>query len=92
VRSGRFRPIFKWFFLLLLVDAVALGMAGAHRPEGTWKAVGQIATLYYFIHFLIILPLLGKLEKPRPLPASISATVLKGGATLAGARAAMEKP
>jgi ubiquinol-cytochrome c reductase cytochrome b subunit len=92
VRSGRFRPIFKWFFWLIFVDALVLGYVGAHRPEGFYIVLGRIATLYYFIHFLIILPLLGKLEKPRPLPSSISAAVLKGGTSLAGAHAAMEKP
>jgi ubiquinol-cytochrome c reductase cytochrome b subunit len=83
VRSARFRPIYKWFFLVLVVDVVALGVCGAHRPEGTYIVIGRIATLYYFFHFLILLPLLGKMERPRPLPASIGAAVLKGGAVSA---------
>ena len=83
VRSARFRPIYKWFFVLLVVDVVALGICGAHRPEGTYIVIGRLATLYYFFHFVILLPLLGKLERPRPLPASIGAAVLKGGAVSA---------
>jgi len=76
VRSARFRPIYKWFFWLLVIDAFALGYVGAHRPEGLYIIIGRVATLYYFVHFLIVVPLLGKLERPLPLPASISAAVL----------------
>jgi hypothetical protein len=42
--------------------------------------IGQIATAYYFIHFLILMPLIGKIETPRPLPLSIGAAVLGPGA------------
>ncbi|HKF71881.1 MAG TPA: cytochrome b/b6 [Stellaceae bacterium] len=77
VRSSRFRPVYKWFFWLLVIDAFVLGYVGAHRPEGFYVLLGRAGTLYYFFHFLILLPLLGKLERPRPLPASISAAVLR---------------
>jgi ubiquinol-cytochrome c reductase cytochrome b/c1 subunit len=76
VRSARFRPIYKWFFWLLVIDAFALGYVGAHRPEGIYIVIGRTATLYYYFHFLILLPLLGKFERPLPLPTSISAAVL----------------
>jgi len=76
VRSGRFRPIFRWFFLLLMIDCLVLGWVGAHKPEGTFVLIGQAATAWYFIHFLVLLPLLGKFERPRPLPTSISSAVL----------------
>jgi quinol-cytochrome oxidoreductase complex cytochrome b subunit len=77
VRSSRFRPVYKWFFWLLVIDAFVLGYVGAHRPGGFYVLLGRAGTLYYFFHFLILLPVLGKLERPRPLPASISAAVLK---------------
>ena len=32
----------------------------------------RILTVYYFAHFLIILPLLGWIEKTKPLPNSIA--------------------
>ena len=38
--------------------------------------LGQWSTFYYYFHFLILMPLLGRLETPRPLPLSISAAVL----------------
>ena len=92
VKSGRFRPIFRIFFVLLSIDVVVLGFAGANPPEGTWLFVGQIATAWYFLHFLVILPLLGVFERPKPLPTSISEPVLKGGGSMAGATAKpMEK-
>lgn len=94
VRSARFRPLYKQFFWLLVVASVVLGYVGAMPPEQPWVTIGQIATAYYFAHFLIVLPLLGKLERPRPLPASISEPVLKGGGAPKGAAAAhksMEK-
>jgi len=93
VRSARFRPIYKWVFWLLVIDVVALGWVGANPPEGIVVTVGQIATFYYFLHMLILLPLIGKLERPRPLPSSIGAAVLGGGgARLSGAGAPLAKP
>jgi quinol-cytochrome oxidoreductase complex cytochrome b subunit len=93
VRSARFRPIYQLFFWLLVIDCIVLGFAGAKPPEGTWLIIGQLATFYYFLHFLVVLPLLSVVERPRPLPASISEAVVKGGGTpLAGVRAKpMEK-
>jgi ubiquinol-cytochrome c reductase cytochrome b/c1 subunit len=94
VRSARFRPIYKWVFWLLVIDVVALGWVGANPPEGLVVTVGQIATLYYFVHFLILFPLLGKLERPRPLPFSIATAVLQGGggAQLGRAGAPIARP
>jgi ubiquinol-cytochrome c reductase cytochrome b/c1 subunit len=76
VRSARFRPIYRLVFWLLPITVVALALVGAHRPEGPWVAIGRIATGYYFLHFLVILPVLGKFERPLPLPESISQAVL----------------
>ena len=76
VRSARFRPIYKWLFWVFVVDCVILGYVGANPPEGWLPTIGLLATIYYFTHFLIILPLLGKLERPLPLPDSINKPVL----------------
>jgi ubiquinol-cytochrome c reductase cytochrome b subunit len=79
VRSARFRPIYKWVYWLLPIDVIALGYVGANPPAGSVVMIGQIATFYYFFHFLVLLPLIGKIETPRPLPLSIGAPVLTGG-------------
>ena len=79
VRSGRFRPLFKIFFWLLLADCVLLGYLGGKPAEGAYVVWSRLATAYYFIHFLLILPLLSVVENTRPLPASISMPVVKGG-------------
>ncbi|HYD70197.1 cytochrome b [Azospirillum sp.] len=93
VRSCKFRPIYRNFFWILVIDALVLGYIGSRPAEQPYILIGQIATAYYFFHFLILLPVLGKLERPSPLPASISEPVLKGGGRVAaGAHAKpMEK-
>jgi ubiquinol-cytochrome c reductase cytochrome b/c1 subunit len=91
VRSAKFRPIYPIFFWLLVADCVLLGVVGAHKPEGTYVVLGQLGEIWYFLHFLIIVPVLGKLERPRPLPTSIAQAVLKGGARPAMSGVRMEK-
>jgi ubiquinol-cytochrome c reductase cytochrome b/c1 subunit len=79
VRSARFRPVYRWVSWLLVIDAIVLGWVGSQPPEGVVVTIGQISTFYYFLHFLILMPLLGKIERPRPLPISIGAAVLGAG-------------
>jgi len=77
VRSARYRPWYKGFFLLFLIDCIVLGWVGMNPAEGWFIVIGRIATAYYFAHFLIVFPLLGWFEPARPLPTSISEPVLK---------------
>jgi len=77
VRSGNFRPMFRWFFWLFVINFVALTYLGAAPAEGIYVVLAKICTAYYFIHFLVVLPVLGRIEKPRPLPTSISESVLE---------------
>ncbi len=76
VRSMRYRPIAKLWFVLFVIACLALGFLGGKPAEGVYVMWAQIATAYYFAFFLIILPLLGILETPKPLPRSISESVL----------------
>ncbi|WP_152046054.1 cytochrome b [Aureimonas psammosilenae] len=76
VRSTSYRPLYKIFFWVLAVDAVILGWLGSRPAEGIYPVLALIGTIYYFAHFLIVLPVLGLIETPRKLPASISEAVL----------------
>lgn len=76
VRSARFRPVFRTFFWVFLVDCVLLGYAGGPPPEGTWLVLSRIGAAYYFLHFLVVLPLVGIVEVPLSLPFSINEPVI----------------
>ncbi|HUN53374.1 MAG TPA: cytochrome b N-terminal domain-containing protein, partial [Candidatus Sulfotelmatobacter sp.] len=90
VRSARFRPIYRQFFWIFVIACIGLEYVGSQKPEGLPLVIGRICTAYYFLHFLVIVPLVGWFETPRPLPQSISEPVLRGGAVPAGA--VREKP
>ena len=80
VRSMRYRPLFRWFFWLLVADSILLGACGANAPEGIWLILSRTGTAYYFLHFLVLTPVLGLLETPRVPPTSINQPVLSTGA------------
>ncbi len=76
VRSATFRPIYKNLFWVFLINSLILGWVGSKPAEGIYIVISRVSTAYYFIHFLILLPLLGRFEKNRPLPESIGKPVL----------------
>jgi ubiquinol-cytochrome c reductase cytochrome b subunit len=76
VRSSSYRPIYKWFFWAFVLTCLALGYLGAQAPEGWYLVFGRILTVYYFAFFLVVMPVVGRIEKPRMLPGSITESVL----------------
>lgn len=88
VRSARFRPLYRQFFWIFVIVCLGLGYCGGAMPDDILIPVGdggmtvthlsQILTAYYFLHFLVVFPVLGLIEKPEPLPESIAASVLHG--------------
>ena len=73
VRSARYRPLYRLFFWVLLVDCIILGIVGAKSPNDLvipgvewfeYKTLGLLATIYYFAHFLVLIPIIGKIETP----------------------------
>ena len=76
-RSGRYRPRFKVWFWILAFDFILLMWCGAMPAEQPYVIISQLATLYWFAFFLVILPLLGILEKPDQPPASIEADFIE---------------
>jgi ubiquinol-cytochrome c reductase cytochrome b subunit len=76
VRSTSYRPLYRIWFWVLVVDVFVLGWTGGAPAEEPYVRISQIAAAYYFAHFLIILPVLSLVERPLPLPNSISEAVL----------------
>ena len=92
VKSMRYRPVMRWFFVLFIIACLGLGWCGGQEPSDMVFSMGsdahgnpiglgvtllsQILGLYYFAFFLIIMPWIGLKEDPLPVPASISEAVL----------------
>ncbi len=72
VRSGRYRPMFRWWFYLLVIDFLVLTWVGAQSTVFPYDWISLIAAAYWFAYFLVILPLLGVIEKPEPMPSTIA--------------------
>jgi len=83
-RSSKYRPLAKQFFWIFVIVCIVLGYLGSKPPEGIYVIAGRILTVCYFAYFLVLLPLLSRIEKPRPLPNSIADDVLaKSGKAVA---------
>ncbi|MEO0589223.1 MAG: cytochrome b/b6 [Pseudomonadota bacterium] len=80
VRSGSYRPLFNKFFWVLVLTMAVLTFCGGAPAEQPYILISQIATAYYFLHFLVILPIVSQIEVPKPLPFSITEAVLGKGA------------
>ncbi|HVZ29876.1 MAG TPA: cytochrome b N-terminal domain-containing protein [Asticcacaulis sp.] len=92
VKSMRYRPVMRWFFVLFVLTCLGLGWCGGQEPDDMVFTLGtsasgdpvglgvtllsQILAFYYFLFFLVILPWIGLKEDPLPVPASISEAVL----------------
>jgi hypothetical protein len=63
VRSSRFRPVFRSAYWFLVSDFILLGWVGQKPVESPFIEVGMVATAFYFIFLLILVPLIGILEK-----------------------------
>ncbi len=77
IRSAVYRPWYKLFFWLFVADAVLLGWLGSQPAEGNFVVISQFATLFYFLFFLVAMPVLGLVETPRRIPNSITEAVLE---------------
>ena len=77
VRSGSYRPLFRKFFWFAFIPCmVVLFICGGAPAEEPYVMISQIATAYYFLHFLVILPIISSIEQPDELPYSITEAVL----------------
>lgn len=62
-RSSSFRLLHRKIFWIFIVNFIVLGWIGGCAPESPYLEIGQCATIFYFSYFLIILPILGFVEK-----------------------------
>jgi len=79
VRSASYRPLYRQFLFIFFAAVVGLGYLGSQEPTGGYVIAARILTIYYFAFFFVILPLLGLFERTKPLPNSISESVLRHG-------------
>lgn len=63
IRSSNFRPIFRKFYWLFVVDCLILGWIGGNPVETPYTEIGLAATIYYFMYLLVLLPALGYIDK-----------------------------
>ena len=82
VRSARYRPFYKMFFFIFVLDCLLLGYLGAQVPEGIYLLLSRVSTFYYFAFFILIMPALSRLEKPNPMPIGISNPAIDQNARL----------
>ena len=92
VRSANYRPTYRWFLIVLALVVLLLGYLGGANPTPMVIGLTQIATAYYFLHFLVVLPLVSSMEKPTPLPNSITEAVLKGKGGTSPTHSAVAQP
>ncbi len=76
VRSMRYRPTAKIFFWGFVATGLLLGYLGAKPAEGGYVWASRLLTGYWFMYFLVALPLLGWTQKTKKLPGSITEAVL----------------
>jgi quinol-cytochrome oxidoreductase complex cytochrome b subunit len=62
IRISFFRPLYKIFFWFFFIDCLLLGWIGAKPIENPYLIIGQIATAFYFIFILLLIPIVNKIE------------------------------
>jgi ubiquinol-cytochrome c reductase cytochrome b subunit len=62
IRSGSFRGLYRVSFWFLVADFFILMWIGSCHPTTPYLEIGQIATAFYFIWFLVIVPFIGLVE------------------------------
>ncbi len=76
VKSTAYRPLYKIWFWVFVANIIVLSYMGGAPAEEPYVRLSQITAAYYFAHFLIVLPIVSAIERPRPLPRSITEHVL----------------
>lgn len=61
-RGIQFRPLSKIAFFIFLANFLILMVLGAKHVESPFIELGQISTVIYFTHYLVIVPIISLLE------------------------------
>jgi ubiquinol-cytochrome c reductase cytochrome b subunit len=77
IKSMRYRPLARMFWFVFVLNFLVLALCGAMPAEPPWTVISLLSTIYYFAYFLVILPVLGVIEKPLTPPASIADSIHK---------------
>lgn len=83
IRSLRFRPLSQFFFWIFAVNGLFLGYLGQKAPDDILFAsfnvtdFSRVSLAYYFGYFLVVMPLVSRMETTKPIPTSIAAAVLE---------------
>jgi len=83
IRSLRFRPLSQFFFWIFAVNGLFLGYLGQKAPDDILLAsfdvtdFSRVSLTYYFGYFLVVMPLVSRMETTKPIPTSIAAAVLE---------------
>ena len=72
VKSGKYRPVFKFCYLALVIDFMALIWLGGQEAKEPYITLSRVATAVYYAYFIIALPLLSRYEKTKTPPPSLS--------------------
>jgi ubiquinol-cytochrome c reductase cytochrome b subunit len=62
IRGNQFRPAMRVAFWFFVVNFFILMWIGSQHPDSPYLEIGQISTAFYFIWFLIIVPVIGLAE------------------------------
>jgi ubiquinol-cytochrome c reductase cytochrome b/c1 subunit len=76
VKSAKYRPAYRFFFLVFVAIGIGLGYLGSQEPTEGLALIARILTFGYFAFFLIVMPILSFTEKTKPIPTSIADAVL----------------
>jgi ubiquinol-cytochrome c reductase cytochrome b subunit len=76
VKSTTYRPLYRIWFWVFVANIIVLSYVGGAPAEEPYVIISQITSAYYFAHFLIVLPIVSAIERPLPLPRSITEHVL----------------
>ncbi len=62
IRSATRRPMVRLSLPLAFASFILLGIAGMHAPSPAWLLVSRLAIGWWFIHFLLVMPLASERE------------------------------